>query len=361
MKNFFSKIKSFTKTHKTMSVIIIIIILIAGYSGYKKITSPSGATRYLTATVTKGTIISSITGSGQVSASSEINITPTVSGTITGVSVSPGDQVKQGQTLFTIDSATAQKAVRDAEVNLQSAELSLQTAQAQNGNTDTNQQTSVANAYNALLNSNFEAIPVNSNQVKTTTDLTAPQITGNYSLGKEGVINLHFYSSNGGISFQASGLVQGTSIANTSITEPIGNSGLFLSLPNSAFTTPSDWVINIPNKNASNYLSNYNTYQSALQSQNQTNSNSNINQLSLQSQELAVTKAKNALQDAKDNLANYYIRAPFSGVIASVPVLKGNTASSGTTLGTIITPQQVAIMSLNEVDVAKVQLGQKTR
>jgi HlyD family secretion protein len=53
------------------------------------------------------------------------------------------------------------------------------------------------------------------------------------------------------------------------------------------------------------------------------------------------------------------VPAPFSGTIASVPVQKGDNVSSGTTVATIITSQQVATISLNEVDIAKIQLGQK--
>ena len=79
--------------------------------------------------------------------------------------------------------------------------------------------------------------------------------------------------------------------------------------------------------------------------------------LDLQSSELSVTQKQNALQDAKNALADYYVYAPFDGTIASVPVVVGDSASS--TLGTIITSQQVAVMSLNEVDVAKLSLGQK--
>jgi RND family efflux transporter MFP subunit len=83
------------------------------------------------------------------------------------------------------------------------------------------------------------------------------------------------------------------------------------------------------------------------------------NNIDLQNAEITITQRQNALADAEQNLSDYSIRAPFAGVIASVPVQKGNNASSGTTLGTIITPQQVATMSLNEVDVAKISLGQK--
>ena len=145
MKNFLLKIKLFFSAHKIISAIVIIAILGAGYWGYRKITNPVGITRYVLSAVTRGTIISSITDSGQVSALNQVNITPTVSGALTGVYVKPGDKVGKGETLFTIDDTNAQKTVRDAEISLQNANLALQKLQLQNSNTNLN--TSLSKAY----------------------------------------------------------------------------------------------------------------------------------------------------------------------------------------------------------------------
>ncbi len=81
--------------------------------------------------------------------------------------------------------------------------------------------------------------------------------------------------------------------------------------------------------------------------------------LDMQSEQLDLTQRQNALQDAKDTLANYSVRSPFGGTVSSVAVKKGDSAGSGTALATIITPEQIATISLNEVDIAKVKLGQK--
>jgi RND family efflux transporter MFP subunit len=361
MKNFLAKIKLYILAHKIMSTIMIIVILGVGYWGYAKITTPATQNRYVLSAVTTGTIVSSITDSGQVSSLNQIAVTPTVSGTLTSVNVKAGDTVRQGETLFNIDDTTAQKAVRDAQIGLQKAQLALATTKSQNTNSDTDQQTTITNAYNTLLNSSFQAVPNSSgNAVATTTNLPAPIISGNYTLGKEGVININFYASNGGISFQASGLTNDNSISSASFATAIGDSGLFLTLPsNYNALANTNWVINIPNTNASDYVSNYNAYQNALQTQNQTSSNSNLEQLNIQSEQIAITQAQNALTDAEQNLSYYHIGAPFDGVMASVPVIVGDNVGSGTTLGTIITTKELADVSLNEVDVAKISLGEK--
>lgn len=81
--------------------------------------------------------------------------------------------------------------------------------------------------------------------------------------------------------------------------------------------------------------------------------------LDLRSAQLVVTQRENTLLDAKEKLADYYVRAPFDGVVAAFTVKKGDSISSGASLGTLITKQEIATVALNEVDVAKVKVGQK--
>ena len=81
--------------------------------------------------------------------------------------------------------------------------------------------------------------------------------------------------------------------------------------------------------------------------------------LDIQSTQLSVTQKENALQDAKDTLNDYYIRAPFSGTLSTVAVKAGDPANSGTTIATLIANDQVATVTINEVDAAKIKLGNK--
>ncbi|MFA5714460.1 MAG: efflux RND transporter periplasmic adaptor subunit [Candidatus Paceibacterota bacterium] len=81
--------------------------------------------------------------------------------------------------------------------------------------------------------------------------------------------------------------------------------------------------------------------------------------LEIRTQELAVEQKEADLVDAQKTLAKYSIRAPFNGTIASVDVSNGDTANSGTVMGSIITHEKIATITLNEVDIAKVKVGQK--
>jgi len=77
-------------------------------------------------------------------------------------------------------------------------------------------------------------------------------------------------------------------------------------------------------------------------------------------QETQVKKMEQSLEDTKEKLADYYSYMPFDGIIAEINVKKGDSISSGAAITTLITNQQIAEISLNEVDVAKVKIGQKT-
>ncbi len=81
--------------------------------------------------------------------------------------------------------------------------------------------------------------------------------------------------------------------------------------------------------------------------------------LDIQSQELIIKQRENALLDAKEKLADYFIRAPFEGVIAKINIKNGDPVSGSTVAVILITKQKLAEISLNEVDVAKVKVGQK--
>ena len=111
---------------KLIAGISLILIVAGGYFGYQSLIKKNDETRYVTAAVEKGTLIVSIPGSGQVSASDQIDIKPKVSGDVVYVGVKNGQEVKAGALLVQIDSRDAQKALRDAKTSLETAKLELE-------------------------------------------------------------------------------------------------------------------------------------------------------------------------------------------------------------------------------------------
>lgn len=130
--DFFKKVVSFAKRRKILAVVIGLIIVIGGYFGIKIIIGDSTVSKYVLATVEKGSLITTISGSGQVSVSQQIDVKPKVSGDVVWVGVTAGQEVYKGQALFSIDSTDAQKAVTNAEISLNEAKMQLEkdTAQA---------------------------------------------------------------------------------------------------------------------------------------------------------------------------------------------------------------------------------------
>ncbi len=384
--NFFKKAYSKAMEHKIISIILIIIFASLFYYFVFKRTSTSVTYQY--ATVKRGTISSTVSATGQVAPNSQVDLKPKVNANVTGVYVKAGDRVKTGQVLFRLDATDAYKQVRDAKTSLASAQIALEKLRnpksidvmsindslKQEEDSKRDQDIKVATAYKNLLNAGLQAIP----DVSYTSE-TAPTITGNYSKGVEGRIKIAVYQGgSSGYSFSATGLVNAVGQVNTSVAQPIGDSGLYIKW---AVGTPqTNWIIDIPNKQSSSYLSNYNAWQSAVDTRNSANDASDRaiaslkqkladltpsdDDLDVQSAKIQVEQRENALLDAQQALSNYTITAPFDGVMASVTGDIGVSAvvassNSSTALGTIVTDKKLAQVTLNESDVVKVRLGQK--
>ncbi len=387
LNNGFIFIKEKAFEYKKVSIIVVLVICGAlGYQFFFKKAATSTVYQY--ATVTRGTLTSTVSATGQVTPNSQVDLKPKVNANVVGVNVRAGDRVKAGQVLFRLDATDAYKQVRDAKTSLASANLSLEKLRnpktidvmsIQNSieseeQAIKNQDTKVATAYRNLLNSGIQAVP----EVAFTTE-TAPTVSGSYSKGVEGQLKIVVYQGGPtGYSFGLSGLATGTGNVNTSVAQPLGDTGLYIKWNGSNPTT--NWIINIPNKESSSYLSNYNTYQNALTDRDSANDASTRNLASLnqkladltpgndnldvQSALLTVQQRQNSLTDAEQALSNYTLTAPFDGVMASVSVDIGSSAvmasaNSSAALGTIVTDKKLAQITLNETDVVKVKLGQK--
>lgn len=387
-------LKTFALAHKIITGFIILLIIFIGYWIYGKIISTATETQYITTVVKKGSIISSITASGQVESSNKIDLKANVSGTITYVSVKPGDKVLQGKTLFIIDNKDAQKSVRDAEINLESAKISLNKLKiqksAENMNTDLAQAyddgfNTVSNVFldlpgimTGLNDMFFKSNPstgqwnidwyegLGDHKDVDKTILYKKNLTTSYDEARKA------YNSN----FEKYKLVSRNSekeIINTMIEETYNTTKLIADVVKNA-NNYIDFIADSMQKNNYETPTLFATHKSSLNSYTAKTNSHLINLLStktniktytdafvnsdldIQSSELSVKQKENALQDAKDKLSDYYVTAPFGGIIASITAKVGDTSSSA--LGSIITNQKIATLSMNEVDVSKIKLGQ---
>jgi len=82
-------------------------------------------------------------------------------------------------------------------------------------------------------------------------------------------------------------------------------------------------------------------------------------ELNIKYQERAIKEKEEDLLEAKEKLSDYSIKAPFDGIVASLNVKNGDSVSPQTTMATLITKEKIAQITLNEIDAAKVKVGQK--
>lgn len=103
----------------------------AGFSSCSNETPEIVQTSFETITVKKSDIELPYKLSARMRGQNDVTITPQVNGQLMKICVTEGQQVSRGQTLFIIDSRTAQSALQSAQANLQAAQANLQAAQAQ--------------------------------------------------------------------------------------------------------------------------------------------------------------------------------------------------------------------------------------
>jgi HlyD family secretion protein len=115
--------------HKFVSAIVAVVLAAGGYFAFNSLGGSASQARYVLAAAEKGQLITAVSGSGQVSASKQVDIKATVSGDVLSVNAKVGDEVKKGKLIAQLDSTTAQKSVRDAEISLESANLALERLQ----------------------------------------------------------------------------------------------------------------------------------------------------------------------------------------------------------------------------------------
>ena len=377
------------------------MVIVGGYFGYRSLRGDKNNVRYVMAAVEKGTLIVSVSGSGQVSALDQIDIKSTVSGEIAYIDVKNGQEVKAGTLIAQLDTRDAQKAVQDAEINLANAELALK--KDIKGEAEESLSTTYEDGLNALTNTFKDLSPM-------MPELKKMFLQSSYG-GNESDIDYYLrlirvfraYSSQ--LSYWNNDTEQKYLAVQTQFdTIQRGYWTLSQSSPHDQIEIILNQTYDATQSLLDLVRQTFNLvqkYQTLLVSENLTTpipveaSNSQISQLTeftsslinyvdslsliksslvdkkealakadvdIEEQDLALKQSGYALSDAKETLSQHYIHVPFDGIIAEVnsDIKKGDSISANSVLATLITKQKIAEISLNEVDAAKVKIGQKT-
>ncbi len=409
------------------------MLVAGGYYGYKALKGDTTEVRYVLATVEKGTLIASVSGSGQISAINKVDIKSKASGDVVYVGVKKGQEVKSGALLAQIDARDAQKSVRDAETSLETAKLELDELlepldeltllqaedsliQAKESKQKAEQSLTKAyeDGFNAVVSAFFDlptimtelddilhgtAINRSQENISAYADLVRGYEEAKVTQYKNSAAlsytaarlaydkNFQNYKAASRYSDTATieALVNETYEAAKKISEAIKNTDNLISFVKDTLTgrgqsaptitATHQSTIKTDTSKTNSILSSLLSIKSTIETSRDTiiSSERTIKQkelsledlkdgadeLAVRAKKIAVEQKEDALTTAKENLANYFIRAPFDCVVADINIKKGESISSGAAVATVITKQKMAEISLNEVDVAKVKVGQK--
>ncbi len=391
------QIRNFIITHKVWSAVIALVIVFVGYKVVSAVMSTAGEPRYVLGIVERGSLISTVSSTGTVSSSDQIDLKSKVSGDITTVLVKSGQEVTKGTVLVKIDS-------RDAYNTLRTAQIALQKLTNPADDVD---RTQAENAYNDALNAQSQAYDSGINDVASAFVEVPEVMAGLDSMlgGLSGYLSstnvLYYgdtarqYRDQAGTAYNIAKdkysilLLQYKAVSRSSASSSIAllvsdtytmvklvsealknakgavdyivsqNQGLTasqISAGTSAGASLNTWTDRI-NPRVAALLSDKNSIEQSAG--NIANKKASLDKLIRGADPLDIESAELNVSEKLKTYADYTIVAPFDGVVGRLPVKVGDTATNGTVMATIITKEQMADISLNEVDAAKVKVGDK--
>ena len=435
-----SKIFNLAIKHKFITAICILVIVISGYFGYKKIAGDENPIQYVAAAVERGALIVSVSGSGQVSASNQVDIKPKVSGDVVYVGVKNGQELKAGALLAQIDIGEAEKAVRDAEIDLETAKLELDKLlesadeldllRAENDLVQAKEskqkaEDNIIEAYEDAFNTIADAfldlptVITGLRDVLYSYEIAENEITiSNYSWNMSALVNSVDFEDRYGLerfidsavddyvsarkkydenfeNYKNASRYSDKNVIETLLNETAETTRAMAEAVKSEVNMLDFWTdyrsqedLSIFGK-VTEYQSDLKTYTAETNShllgllsiqrhlqdgrENVLNAERLIEELELsfaelitgadelniRAKEIIVQQKEDALLDAKEDLRHHYIYAPFGSVVAEINIDRGDLVSSSSVIATLITQEKIAEISLNEVDVAKLEVGQK--
>ncbi|MDQ5882978.1 MAG: Efflux transporter periplasmic adaptor subunit [Patescibacteria group bacterium] len=383
------------KTKKIAVAILIVALVVTGFIVSRVWKNKNNQTKYLIGRVTKGNITVTVSGSGKVTAVNQVDLKFKASGTLTYLGVHNGQKVTAGTLLAKLDTTDAERAVKTAQLNLENAQLAL--TQAQNSTQiDENSLKSQA------LANMTSAVTLTKNIISSFNDIFFTDIS-DYKVDAKNLLEYYshivtFYARadadyatvinsdfnllkqqqnenaaalsklNQNSSLNDIQTVLDQIITTTTLVKDTTHLGYQLLVRYESILSDYNLTPVISPRNISTdkttvaaYVSNIDSLLTTLLANQKTIKNFKDNQnnspYSLRSAQIAVEQQQNALVQAKDKLKDYYLYAPFDGELSQIKVSVGDDISSGTTIGVLVTDEKIAEITLNEIDLAKVQIG----
>lgn len=331
---------------KARYFLVVFVLLAVAAGGYFLSHRKTQSTYRNAYTVAKQDVKQTVIATGTVTSESNLNLGFKTSGVISRINVKIGDKVRQGQTLASLDARDAQAQVAVAQAGVGAAQVAVNNAKNSLASVTKQQATLVANAKSTLLSAGLTA------EADTVTSVTIT-VSGNYT-GEEGSYKITPYYGNSGAYFSYSGLENGIEPVTLGFATPLGTRGLYVTF--SQTINYGNWTINIPNTKSSSYVTNYNAYQAALETQNQQLTSA---QGAVDTALAQLASAKAQLLVANNAYQNNLIIAPISGLVTSVDSKIGEQAAALKEIIVLQDSSELHVESqIPESSISQVQKGQ---
>ena len=117
--------------------LLLVVAVVLAVLAVAEIGPPTSSARTSTQTVTaeQGVVQSTVTGSGNIEAGTDLDVNFQTSGTLSSVDVQVGQHVEKGQLIATLDQSSAQLTLDQAQQNLAAAEDQLSSAESASSTT----------------------------------------------------------------------------------------------------------------------------------------------------------------------------------------------------------------------------------
>ena len=115
----------FRRRNLILNSILLVILLVIGFFGYRAVFPKAEPASIRTATASINDVVTTVSASGSVQASTDIGLTFKTAGIVRSLSVKVGDQVRKGDVLATMDDAAATLALLQAQAADKTAQVSI--------------------------------------------------------------------------------------------------------------------------------------------------------------------------------------------------------------------------------------------
>lgn len=379
---FINKILSLIKRNKFWTSIAIAVLIILGLIIFK-----NGKATNDTITISHTDFVNQVSISGKVVASEEVNLGFKNGGRIERVfsSVGIGDGVgkiiKSGALIATLDTKDAEQTVRNAEINLESAKLVLSKLKLANSNE--NLDADLEKAYDDGFTTVSDAFLDLSNIIIGLEDVLSEGNVSDSIVRNSGKTAISYRDETDKLYYEAKNAFKinrknfrllDRSSSYTDIENIINKTYETTKIFSNAIKSLKNLIDYLADdtNNPAGYVSSKSTlaeYTSITSEHldNLLSSQTNIKNykdaffdtdLDIEDALLSIKQKENILQNAKNELSDYYIKAPFDGVITMIDAKVGEIASPNVPLVKMMSAGTFQIESyVPEVNIAQIKFG----